>query len=114
MKTITVSEPELNHCIIPIKSQKLNYLDENGEKKRGFRVPGTSVFLYLYDLAVSNEAGEGLVFCEYPRLCLDTASRVDKAGRDTAALTESALSQRSRLTARRARARRPLRAAHAL
>ena len=28
----------------------LNYLDEIGEKKREFRVPGTSVFLYLYDL----------------------------------------------------------------
>ena len=28
----------------------LSYLDENGEKKREFRVPGTSVFLYLYDL----------------------------------------------------------------
>ena len=28
----------------------LNYLDEVGEKKREFRVPGTSVFLYLYDL----------------------------------------------------------------
>jgi hypothetical protein len=28
----------------------LNYLNENGEKKREFRVPGTSVFLYLYDL----------------------------------------------------------------
>ena len=28
----------------------LTYLDENGEKKREFRVPGTSVFLYLYDL----------------------------------------------------------------
>jgi hypothetical protein len=28
----------------------LNYLSEIGEKKREFRVPGTSVFLYLYDL----------------------------------------------------------------
>ena len=28
----------------------LNYLDENGEKRREFRVPGTSVFLYLYNL----------------------------------------------------------------
>lgn len=28
----------------------LNYLDQTGEKKREFRVPGTSVFLYLYDL----------------------------------------------------------------
>lgn len=28
----------------------LNYLDQVGEKKREFRVPGTSVFLYLYDL----------------------------------------------------------------
>ena len=28
----------------------LKYLDEVGEKKREFRVPGTSVFLYLYDL----------------------------------------------------------------
>jgi hypothetical protein len=28
----------------------LKYLNENGEKKREFRVPGTSVFLYLYDL----------------------------------------------------------------
>ena len=28
----------------------LNYLNETGEKKREFRVPGTSVFLYLYDL----------------------------------------------------------------
>lgn len=28
----------------------LNYLNTNGEKKREFRVPGTSVFLYLYDL----------------------------------------------------------------
>jgi hypothetical protein len=28
----------------------LNYLDEFGEKKREFRLPGTSVFLYLYDL----------------------------------------------------------------
>jgi len=28
----------------------LNYLDQNGEKKREFRVPGTSVFLYLYEL----------------------------------------------------------------
>jgi hypothetical protein len=28
----------------------LNYLNENGEKRREFRVPGTSVFLYLYDL----------------------------------------------------------------
>lgn len=27
----------------------LNYLDQTGEKKREFRVPGTSVFLYLYD-----------------------------------------------------------------
>ena len=28
----------------------LNYLDQVGEKKREFRLPGTSVFLYLYDL----------------------------------------------------------------
>jgi hypothetical protein len=28
----------------------LNYLDEQGKKRREFRVPGTSVFLYLYDL----------------------------------------------------------------
>jgi hypothetical protein len=28
----------------------LNYADQMGEKKREFRVPGTSVFLYLYDL----------------------------------------------------------------
>jgi len=28
----------------------LNYLDQIGGKKREFRVPGTSVFLYLYDL----------------------------------------------------------------
>jgi hypothetical protein len=28
----------------------LAHLNENGEKKREFRVPGTSVFLYLYDL----------------------------------------------------------------
>ncbi|HEY3476612.1 MAG TPA: glycosyltransferase family 39 protein [Anaerolineales bacterium] len=28
----------------------LNYLSENGERRREFRVPGTSVFLYLYDL----------------------------------------------------------------
>jgi uncharacterized membrane protein len=28
----------------------LSYLDEKGEKRREFRVPGTSVFLYLYDL----------------------------------------------------------------
>jgi hypothetical protein len=28
----------------------LNYLDQVGEKRREFRVPGTSVFLYLYDL----------------------------------------------------------------
>jgi hypothetical protein len=28
----------------------LNYLNENGEKRREFRLPGTSVFLYLYDL----------------------------------------------------------------
>jgi hypothetical protein len=27
-----------------------NYLDQTGQKKREFRVPGTSVFLYLYDL----------------------------------------------------------------
>jgi Dolichyl-phosphate-mannose-protein mannosyltransferase len=27
-----------------------NYLNQTGEKKREFRVPGTSVFLYLYDL----------------------------------------------------------------
>jgi hypothetical protein len=27
----------------------LNYLNQIGEKKREFRVPGTSVFLYLYD-----------------------------------------------------------------
>ena len=29
----------------------LNYLDQVGEKKREFRLPGTSVFLYLYDVA---------------------------------------------------------------
>lgn len=28
----------------------LNYLNQSGEEKREFRVPGTSVFLYLYDL----------------------------------------------------------------
>ena len=28
----------------------LNYLDQRGERRREFRVPGTSVFLYLYDL----------------------------------------------------------------
>jgi hypothetical protein len=28
----------------------LTYLNEHGEKRREFRVPGTSVFLYLYDL----------------------------------------------------------------
>jgi hypothetical protein len=28
----------------------LNYLNQIGEKKREFRVPGTSVFVYLYDL----------------------------------------------------------------
>ena len=28
----------------------LNYADQIGDKKREFRVPGTSVFLYLYDL----------------------------------------------------------------
>jgi hypothetical protein len=28
----------------------LNYLNQIGEKKREFRLPGTSVFLYLYDL----------------------------------------------------------------
>lgn len=28
----------------------LNYLNQVGEKKREFRMPGTSVFLYLYDL----------------------------------------------------------------
>jgi hypothetical protein len=28
----------------------LNYLDQIGKKKREFRMPGTSVFLYLYDL----------------------------------------------------------------
>jgi len=28
----------------------LNYLNQVGEKKREFRVPGTSVYLYLYDL----------------------------------------------------------------
>jgi hypothetical protein len=28
----------------------LTTLNEIGEKKREFRVPGTSVFLYLYDL----------------------------------------------------------------
>ncbi len=28
----------------------LNYMDKTGEKKREFRVPGTSVLLYLYDL----------------------------------------------------------------
>jgi hypothetical protein len=29
----------------------LNYLDQIGDKKREFREPGTSVYLYLYDLA---------------------------------------------------------------
>jgi len=29
----------------------LNYLDQIGTKKREFREPGTSVYLYLYDLA---------------------------------------------------------------
>jgi hypothetical protein len=28
----------------------LNYLNQMGEKKREFRLPGTSVYLYLYDL----------------------------------------------------------------
>lgn len=28
----------------------LNYLDQTGEKRREVRIPGTSVFLYLYDL----------------------------------------------------------------
>jgi hypothetical protein len=28
----------------------LQHLDQLGEKKREFRLPGTSVFLYLYDL----------------------------------------------------------------
>ena len=28
----------------------LNYLNQTGERKREFRLPGTSVFLYLYDL----------------------------------------------------------------
>jgi hypothetical protein len=28
----------------------LNYADQVGEKKREFRLPGTSVFLYLYSL----------------------------------------------------------------
>jgi hypothetical protein len=28
----------------------LKYLNENGERRREFRLPGTSVFLYLYDL----------------------------------------------------------------
>ena len=28
----------------------VNYLNQIGEKRREFRVPGTSVFLYLYDL----------------------------------------------------------------
>jgi len=28
----------------------LNYLNGMGEKRREFRVPGTSVYLYLYDL----------------------------------------------------------------
>jgi hypothetical protein len=28
----------------------LDYLNDIGERKREFRVPGTSVFLYLYDL----------------------------------------------------------------
>jgi len=32
------------------KDSVLNDLDQLGEKKREFRVPGTSVFLYLYDL----------------------------------------------------------------
>ncbi|HKG54050.1 MAG TPA: hypothetical protein VKB04_07290, partial [Anaerolineales bacterium] len=32
------------------KDSILNYLDRIGKKKREFRVPGTSVFLYLYDL----------------------------------------------------------------
>lgn len=31
----------------------LKYLDQIGEKKREFRVPGTSVYLYLYDLGKS-------------------------------------------------------------
>jgi hypothetical protein len=29
----------------------LKYLDQIGDKKREFREPGTSVYLYLYDLA---------------------------------------------------------------
>jgi len=32
------------------KDLVLNHLDQTGEKKREFRLPGTSVFLYLYDL----------------------------------------------------------------
>jgi hypothetical protein len=32
------------------KDYILSYLNQIGEKKREFRVPGTSVFLYLYDL----------------------------------------------------------------
>jgi hypothetical protein len=32
------------------KDSILNYLNQIGERKREFRVPGTSVFLYLYDL----------------------------------------------------------------
>jgi hypothetical protein len=28
----------------------LRYLDQIGEKRREFRLPGTSVFLYLYDM----------------------------------------------------------------
>ncbi len=32
------------------KDYILTYLDQIGQKKREFRVPGTSVFLYLYDL----------------------------------------------------------------
>jgi hypothetical protein len=28
----------------------LNYLDQTGDQRREFRLPGTSVFLYLYDL----------------------------------------------------------------
>ncbi len=31
----------------------LNYLDSIGELSREFRVPGTSVYLYLYDLGDS-------------------------------------------------------------
>jgi len=29
----------------------ISYLDQIGDKKREFREPGTSIYLYLYDLA---------------------------------------------------------------